>query len=357
MRGKYNGRILYLEILRIFAALLVIFNHTDFRGFMLLWTSPYKSVDYFMCVVADIICLTAVEFYFMISGAVMLRREADSTKKYFGRILRYLVILIVFSVIYYLNLIVPQGISFNVKNFALMIWDYSFSDHLWFLYAYIAILIMMPFLQSMVKSLENRFFYVLIAAAVIFNILLPCFQAIVLNNSHELSESLVPEIVASVIFYPCLGYFIENRMTDEQIKKWILPSWIAAVAELALMTGVITVLQGRQGEVVIPGLVKKPVFICIAIMLSVKYLMEHTEVSDRWGKAICTVGSCTFGTYLIHMLFLDRAWMYAIPDLLNALGCPGLLSAAVYVIATFIVSGIVTWIVRKIPVIKKLVGG
>lgn len=65
---------LHLEFLRIIAIMLVIFNHTGEKGF-LLYTIARDSVLYEFYLFSSIACKVAVPLFWMISGALLINKE------------------------------------------------------------------------------------------------------------------------------------------------------------------------------------------------------------------------------------------------------------------------------------------
>ena len=73
--GGAKKRLLSLDFMRIFAILLVIFNHTDNRGFYRFLTDDPGTFLYWFNLFFSILCKAAVPLFFMISGALLLNKE------------------------------------------------------------------------------------------------------------------------------------------------------------------------------------------------------------------------------------------------------------------------------------------
>ena len=65
--GGAKKRLLSLDFMRIFAILLVIFNHTDNRGFYRFLTDDPGTFLYWFNLFFSILCKAAVPLFFMIS--------------------------------------------------------------------------------------------------------------------------------------------------------------------------------------------------------------------------------------------------------------------------------------------------
>ncbi len=72
---KSNNKILYLEIIRIIAAVFVVFNHTDSLGYQLYMEFSCDSWRLLVYMIPSICCKVAVPLFFCISGALLLNRD------------------------------------------------------------------------------------------------------------------------------------------------------------------------------------------------------------------------------------------------------------------------------------------
>lgn len=122
--SKKDNRI---ELMRIIAMVLVIVLHVSNR--YLLKMTDVNTVDNFFLVFINCITRVSVPLFFMISGIVNISKNYDR-KKYFSRIFRMIVILIVWTLVYYF--------TGNYKPINLLHSLFSFlRPHLWYMYALI----------------------------------------------------------------------------------------------------------------------------------------------------------------------------------------------------------------------------
>lgn len=91
-----NNRKIYMDVLRIVAAFFVIFNHTGDKGFFLFSVTD-NPFEYWLYLFLSILCKIAVPLFFMISGALLLSKNEPLYKLYYKRVLKYIVIILVFS--------------------------------------------------------------------------------------------------------------------------------------------------------------------------------------------------------------------------------------------------------------------
>lgn len=84
----------------------------------------------------------------MITGANLLGK-VDSYRKHTKRILRILLVGILFSFVYYLRYVYVSQESVHFVEFLKLIYHNNITNAYWYLYMYLGILIMMPLLQRM----------------------------------------------------------------------------------------------------------------------------------------------------------------------------------------------------------------
>lgn len=82
--------------------------------------------------------------------------------------------------------------------------------------------------------------------------------------------------------------------------------------------------------------------------------MRFSLTSKRIYRCVCDIGSCTFGVYLFHPFLLDNKSFSQIQDiLLGAIRNP-MLSELLYCFMVFVICAVFTYILKKIPGIKKI---
>lgn len=314
-----TGRIVYLDVLRIFAVFFVIFNHSRTDGFFLFAEREWGSAAFWCYMFFSIFCKMSVPLFLMISGALMLNRENEPLpilwRKRIGRIL---VILIVFVVG---NALVDwKNFQISIRPLELFKTIYTGSSgghtfwygHLWYLYVYMAYLCCLPFLRSLVKNLENKYFVYMICIALVVDGVLPAAEYFLSYGCVSVTGDVLPDwLLADIVLYPCIGYFLEHRLTLR--KRDLVLVWLAnlagfAVTELliyrqAILTQVLNaeVSQGFHSMFVLLN--------CMAIFMTVKYCFTTYSVPQCLKKVIRSMGQCTFGIYLIHSMIQESQAM------------------------------------------------
>ena len=147
----YPDRKIGYDIFRIFACFGVILNHTiliyDRYGEIHPW--KYLVVTALFC-----LCKSAVTIYLLLSSALLLKKEESYRDWFFKRLLRMIFILIVWSIIY-IDTNEWRKSNSLIHTISTIISRES-SLHLWYLYMFLGICIMLPFLRKMVAGMKKE---------------------------------------------------------------------------------------------------------------------------------------------------------------------------------------------------------
>jgi surface polysaccharide O-acyltransferase-like enzyme len=353
----------YLEAMRVVAIFFVIFNHTGNNGFFLFATRQVGGLAFWIYMFISIFCKFAVPLFFAISGALMLGRDDGSLKDLWSkRIMKMAFLLLIYSFIYYLRSIYVKSEPFSWHEFLKKMYTSQTAGHLWYLYAYIAYLACLPFLKSLVRTLEIKYYYYMIAMAVFFNGFLPIMEYLFWQGNHTLNENLkISWLVSNIVLYPCIGYFMQNKLDVVQMKRKILMLWlfnVAAILVCCYMTYYKGVVTGEFSEATSQTFFKCFAMInCMTIFVTIKYFFIKIRLPQWIEHLITSLGKCTFGIYLLHMLIMKSSFIKQILNKMIACGAPSLLAVLVQCFIVMLICYIITLILLKIPVLKRLVGG
>lgn len=350
---------LHIELLRIIAIFFVIFNHTDTDGYLLFSVCPWGSVEFWLYLFISVFCRCSVPLYFAISGALMLGREPESLGQIWKkRIMRIVLVLFLVTFVFYCVHILRYSEPFSVGEFLRLFYTGDMKYHLWFLYAYIVFLMCLPFLQILVRGLEEKHYYYMIGIALLFEAVIPIIDFIMFKGQLHMNEFLsTPWLLERVVLFPCVGYFLQNKFEITKIRLAV--SWIANLVGILIscyMTyyrGIVTnVTVGSESQVFHDAFA---LLNCICIFITVKYFVENVRIVGWVSKLISSLGACCFGIYLFHPLFLETTMRYQIVLFFINRGLNFMLTAFVVTICILIFSYILTFIIKKIPFISKLI--
>ena len=225
-------RKLYLELLRAIAIFLVVLNHNKAYPYYL--QVPQLPARLLFSGLSALV-KTAVPLFFMISGALLLPKEERLGELLKKRVLRYALVLALFSLFAYLVDLRRSGQNFSLYYFVTRLYAYRFVDSYWFLYGYLAYLLALPLLRRMARGMCDRdFLYLFVLALVV--------QGMDLVTTFLFREELYAESSFSIavlnytVFYPLLGYYLEHRLPARWLeKKGLLLSFGFALLALIAM--------------------------------------------------------------------------------------------------------------------------
>ncbi|MDO4620166.1 MAG: acyltransferase family protein, partial [Lachnospiraceae bacterium] len=175
---------IYIDFLRIFAIFWVMFNHTNTRGFFLfsITDHPAKQLVYLFI---SIFCKFAVPVFFMISGSLLLPKSESLETIFRKRILRFVMILFVIILLYWLYNKYRWGNPLEISDIFKQLYTGKGPGQLWYLYSYIAILLMLPFLKYLAESMRGSDYLYLAFMFVLFTGILPVIDYLLFKGESS----------------------------------------------------------------------------------------------------------------------------------------------------------------------------
>lgn len=348
-----------IELMRIFAAFFVIFNHTNNNGFFLFSQYEYGSLQFWVYLIPSIFCKFSVPLFFSIAGALLLNREPEPLPRlWIHRICRIGAVLLAWSFFYYMVGVVRGSETFRLKTFLATLYTSNWNFSFWYLYAYVAFLVTLPLLQRLAQGMSNRDFLYFLGVYILFSPFLQTVQYLLLQNRASLNDHLIPSWISErILFYPLLGYFLRYRIRDFWNRKRLTVLWMVNIACILLacwMTYREAVVTGKCTEEFHNTFVA---INCIAVFVSCQHLFDKGNPDKRVQKLICSLGSSTLGVYLMHVLFLNR--IPVISKLLDIMRLQWhinyMVSAFLYCGFIFVICYVVTLVMKKIPLLRQLI--
>ena len=170
-------RIIYLDIIKILAILLVIFNHSHF------YITNNTLFENGLHITLFDFCKIAVPLFIMVSGALLLGKETSYKDIFCKRIWRVLVPLIIVTAIFSLMY------GDNIKDFIYYLF-FGYNDnynpyHLWYLYMLIVLYLMVPFIQKMIQEFKDNDYKYFLA----INLVAHMLSSVVLQISRGLGDN------------------------------------------------------------------------------------------------------------------------------------------------------------------------
>lgn len=152
-----RAHLTHIDFLRIFAIFLVILDHlvTDFMP-----TDEQGTIKSCLLFFFYQIIKTAVPIFFMISGALLLPREESYGQLFRKRILRFPGVIILFWTLQLTADSLINGTPLSLRSFIRCCYGCNYVPlqawACWFLYAYLAMLLLLPLLRHLAHSMRDR---------------------------------------------------------------------------------------------------------------------------------------------------------------------------------------------------------
>jgi surface polysaccharide O-acyltransferase-like enzyme len=221
------------DILRIIAILFVLFCHKYS------YSAPelIDGIDfwYVLTLALSILYKSGPPLFLMISGALLLGKTESFQKILTHRILRFLILMAGCTVV--------VCIIHSRNNFPFRVDRVFFGELNWYLYAYLAFLLMLPFLRLIAQnadegqqklyliltfvfySISGLFLFLGVDAKLLDN--MPLFNTVYASNCWQLT-------------FPLAGYFIANVIKNGDPAK---------IRKLKIAAGIAALLNLFQGEI------------------------------------------------------------------------------------------------------------
>lgn len=357
----------YLDILRLIAILLVVFNHTN--GF---YYSPYSGIvdwRYWWLLIQNQIVKMAVPLFFMVTGALLLAREESIGDIWRKRVLRFLVVIFIIAIVQYALFCYWNDTGFSLKRVYSMFYrslgEYNRFYASWFLYAYVGILMMLPVLRIVARGLTIRLFLYLSGVQFLFCCALPLlslclgkYMAYSAFNSwilfHQETEYL-PFSAGYCAFYVLMGYVLEHKISmvtwDKYRFKAILSAMGCLVAGCICMEvtrRVLGVSVPEQSWVFLTSFIPLP---CAVAYMELKSACMRVQFKPALKRTIAALGGAVFTVMLIENLF-RVGWVSYIEAAGESIGgLPAYWLAAVLICLASLVVGL---LLKKIPYVNRI---
>lgn len=335
-------RKLYLEVLRSIAILLVIFNHTD--GFFLYYTSTDNPLTFAYSLFFSVLCRVDVPLFFMISGALLLEREESLGELLRKRILRIAAVIVLFSAVQYgVDVLRGRALNVSATYFLKGVVCGTIEETYWFLYAYLGILLLLPFLRAMVKGLGREQFRYLFLLELLLAVLMPAVSSF---TGWSLPSSVY--ILNVNIFYMLMGYALDRELIRSG-PDWAVPA--AAAAGMLLSVAVCLLRFALTGTYLQGDLDLFTPLLSVAVFEAVRLLWKRIVCPDGVKRGISCLGSAAFGIYLVEQLvriLLLPMYLYLCEHAVGVIACTA------YVAGTWLISLALTLILKCVPGLKKI---
>lgn len=351
VRAGSGTRELYLDALRVIAAFCVMVNHSITYVFLAM--SPGKS--WYAAMTEFFLSKTAVPIFLMISGVTLLTRRY-TYRKTLEKFLHTLLVLVVFSGLYYLEGHLDAGTmgEASLGDFLESVWQRNVTNAFWYLYLYLGILAMLPLLQRLAGALDKtdlRYaLFISLGVLGLFPVLTIWFPSLAYCGHFSV---------------PLLDTYVGLMLGGLYIHKYTEPSRRGAAAAVGVFLGMIALqvlltrqlydFMGPENYLQMDSLGRY--LPTTASALALFYLFRHYfgrwKLSPRGEKVLSALGRLSFGVYLLSDLMLAKA--YPVSDVLRGWGMHVIPAIFLYQLVSLAIGYALAFLLSRIPGIRRLI--
>lgn len=330
----------YYNVLNVLACIAVVMLHCN----SCFWNGPSMGQSaWISATFIETIMYWAVPIFYMLTGAKLMDyRKRMTTKEYFKkRFLRTGIPFIVWSVIgvVYIWIRRPGQVEANLLEIVDKILSTDYIGVYWFFMTLFCIYLSIP-VWSMISERMKIFKYILITTF-IFQSVLPLLCSLIGIGT----PNVYPTVAVGYSVFAILGYYLSNIDISQKNRKVI---YILAIVGWILHFGGTLLLSSTEVGIVttFKGYANLPSYLfAVGIFVFFKY-RDYSKLPCQ--KLINSLSQLTFGIYLMHIYFI-----WELPNLLGF----SIFSIVWRTAGAFLIFGIcalITYLLRKIPVINKI---
>lgn len=337
-----------------------MFTHSSTSGFSL-YLMQQDSPWFPLYLIVPFWVKTAVPIFFMISGALLLGKDEPIPVLFRKRIWRFLQVIFVFSLINYIYFYAVPEHHFSVSRFLTLTYASNMATAYYFLYIYVAFLLMLPLWRAMIRSMTNPLYLYLIGLNLFFVGCVPVFSFLLFKGSAEMNGFLNPLLaVSEPSFYFIIGYWIEHVLPESWINKKNLIRLGAAAALgtiiAAFMTWYHGCAAGALTEQISQRFYDSFLFLNTAFLFCLcRWWFRRHSVSPKAEKILILFGGLSFGIMLFEEItralthwFLTRVLLVHFPSI-------PFIDAVIWISLAFLLGAVMTYIVKKLPYFSRLI--
>jgi surface polysaccharide O-acyltransferase-like enzyme len=318
-----------LDLVKIFATLLVILTHVNMNGtgaFSPMWQSSN---------VLNAIARPCVPFFIMVTGALLLPR-VDDLKKLSSRILRIAVIMVTWSLITYLYFrLRGNSIPFTIPEIERCAFP------LWYLKMLLAAYLFLPLMQLFYRDASRAWMIGVCSALFMLFFFLTTTDEINGSSFSGQYNFYVGQFNFGYFLYFIAGALCANLTLTRQLGVIALILFVVSTASTALGTVWLSQARGAPAVALIRYLSPTVMFQAISGFLVIRAAARLLPAT--WTSAIRNLAGLTLGVYVMHIMVLELVQFMGLSIYTFWIW----LSAPATTLAVFVIAAVITHILRS----------
>lgn len=329
-------RILYLDVIRILACVMIIAMHAPI---------PNTGISNYVLSTDSFLTAPGIGLFIMVSGALLLPVNM-STEQFLKKRFSKIVWPTLFWTLFY-YIVAPYTDTVDrgsgLTSFLSIPFSTQFNSVLWFMYMLAGLYLLAPVLSCWLKQASRR--------EIVFYL---CLWGITMCYPLIRDYVIVNESHMGILFYfgGYAGYFLLGYYLNKYVNLSIWKSLVLFV--FPLLIAMIVKMSGTKVDFydMFWYLSIFVAMMCIAWFMIVKRMRMTYDNYSQLHRAVVVVSNCCFSIYLVH-IFIMRSllWNWSFIQELS-----GILQIGIVTILTFVGSFLVTWLISYLPWADYLIG-
>ena len=330
-----SGRILYLDIIRIMACVMIVAMHAPI---------PNTGLNSYVLSTDSLLTAPGIGLFVMVSGALLLPMNM-STKQFLKKRFRKIVFPTLFWTLFYMLAFFYENGADRIDPIRVLLtmpFSNQYGATLWFLYMIAGLYLLVPILSSWIKNASKKEveFYLILWTITLCYPYIGGFVGI--NDSNT-----------GILYYfgGYAGYFLLGYYLRTYVIAWNI--WRCFILFLVPLSFAAFL---KYWEIEINFYDSFGYLSFFVAMMSVGWFLLVKNVVLRNDilrpyRDVSLVSNCCFGIYLVH-LFVMRSLIWQLTWLHDF----GILQIILVAFLTFIVSFTVTWLISYLPGAEYIIG-
>lgn len=325
------------HLIRTTAALAVVLLHV--AAFGLQQWNP----DWALCNWIDSAVRICVPLFFMLSGALLLKKEEPLALFLQKRFTRILLPLAFWSYFFIAWRIYAEGDLLSWSPVKLLAGPVYY--HLWYLYAIVGLYLALPILRVVYRHAALKLQVYMLACWFAGASLLPILLTVA-GKQTTLELNYIPQFAAY--------FFLGALLTERRLPlRWAAGLYLAGWIATALLTSWWSHRLGAMNQLFYQYTAPN---VAIAAIGAFALLLRAGErLPQKLGKPLAIISDCSFGIYFIHLPVLhalSEGW-FGFEFEWNSF--TPLLAIPALTLSAFVISWAIIWLLRLIPGLKRVV--
>jgi surface polysaccharide O-acyltransferase-like enzyme len=320
--------------LRITACLAIVLLHNLFAAGVY-YKDTITQHETLYSAIGEHLLMWAVPCFLMVTGALLLDPAREvSFRKLTGKYLRRMVeALILFTFVFQIcDYIVGENKTILRGGLKDLVFGQSWA-HLWYLYLMIGLYLMMPFYKVITRYLSDEMVQFLIVLYLIFTAAIPTLQSFGLPVAFYIPTTIVYPV------YLFLGYEIHRHGMGKFLSWFLFLGCGAVLVVLSFLR-----YSGVAYTEGLDDLFGYSSLLVVGQSCGMFGIFDGIR-TKKCPAVIRNLDHCTFGIYLIHMIFIHWVMKWQGIDPFQY----GAWFFAAVSVAFFLISWAITAVLRKIP--------